>query len=67
MNHQDHIIQSWHDNAAAFPTPMPWYFRTLASWLEAVQTSGLTLESLREPLHPETGRPASLILVAKKA
>lgn len=52
---------------ALFPTPMPWYFRTLASWLEAVQTSGLTLESLREPLHPETGRPASLILVAKKA
>lgn len=49
-----------------FPTPMPWYFRTVTAWLEAIQAAGLTLKTLLEPLHPETARPASLILGTKK-
>jgi 2-polyprenyl-3-methyl-5-hydroxy-6-metoxy-1,4-benzoquinol methylase len=48
-----------------FAEPMPWYFRTLQSWLDAVREAGFQLVSLREPMHPATGRPASLLLVAE--
>jgi 2-polyprenyl-3-methyl-5-hydroxy-6-metoxy-1,4-benzoquinol methylase len=43
---------------------MPWYFRTLGAWLELLQAAGFTLQSLREPLHPESLQPASLLLEA---
>lgn len=45
-----------------FAAPMPWYFRTLASWTAILAAAGYALADLREPLHPNTGRPASLIL-----
>lgn len=44
-------------------TPMPWYFRTIGGWIDLVSRDWV-LESLREPVHPETGRPASLLLTA---
>ncbi|HYC04979.1 MAG TPA: class I SAM-dependent methyltransferase [Azospirillaceae bacterium] len=43
--------------------PMPWYFRTVASWLRLVSTDW-RLESLDEPLNPLTRRPASLLITA---
>lgn len=43
--------------------PMPWYFRTIGSWIRVVSTDWQLL-SLSEPLHPDTRRPASLILTA---
>jgi 2-polyprenyl-3-methyl-5-hydroxy-6-metoxy-1,4-benzoquinol methylase len=45
-----------------FAAPMPWYFRTLASWTAVLAAAGYAPVELREPLHPNTGRPASLIL-----
>ena len=48
-----------------FAEPMPWYFRTLQSWLDALREAGFRLADLREPVHPGTGRPASLLLVAE--
>ena len=51
----------------AFPEPMPWYFRTLASWLADLDAAGYVLESLREPAHPDTARPLSLLLQARAA
>lgn len=45
-----------------FAAPMPWYFRTLESWMDVIMTAGYGLADLREPVHPHTGRPASLIL-----
>lgn len=45
-----------------FAAPMPWYFRTLASWTAVLASAGYALADLREPPHPNTGRPASLIL-----
>jgi SAM-dependent methyltransferase len=48
-----------------FAEPMPWYFRTLQSWLDALREAGFRLDSLREPVHPGTGLPASLLLVAE--
>ena len=48
--------------ALPFPAAMPWYFRTVGGWLAAVREAGLELAELAEPLHPETGRPLSLLL-----
>ena len=45
-----------------FPASMPWFFRTLESWLGAAHEAGLRLERLDEPTHRETGRPLSLLL-----
>lgn len=56
---------SWAGFGADFSDPAPWYFRTLESWVALLVASGLRLGALREPVHPTTGRPASLILVAE--
>ncbi|NHZ35829.1 class I SAM-dependent methyltransferase [Massilia rubra] len=56
---------SWAGFSDAFSDPAPWYFRTLASWLSLFRESGLTLVDLREPAHPESGVPLSLILVGE--
>ena len=45
-----------------FPESMPWYFRTLGSWMDELAAAGLVVRGVREPLHPETGRPLSLLL-----
>ena len=50
--------------AGEFPEPMPWYFRTLESWCELLRRSGFRIETLREPAHPDTGEPLSLLLEA---
>jgi 2-polyprenyl-3-methyl-5-hydroxy-6-metoxy-1,4-benzoquinol methylase len=42
--------------------PMPWYFRTLNSWIRELTSAGWRISELKEPLHPLTGKPASLIL-----
>ena len=43
-------------------SPMPWYFRTLGSWIGALRDGGWRVTDLREPLDPRTGRPLSLVL-----
>jgi 2-polyprenyl-3-methyl-5-hydroxy-6-metoxy-1,4-benzoquinol methylase len=48
-----------------FAEPMPWYFRTLASWMDALRDGGFHLTAIREPIHPETSQPASLLMVAE--
>ncbi|WP_110994414.1 class I SAM-dependent methyltransferase [Pseudomonas sichuanensis] len=45
--------------------PMPWYFRTLASWLKALEMAGFRLLELHEPQHPQSALPQSLLLVAQ--
>ncbi|WP_425327482.1 class I SAM-dependent methyltransferase [Pseudomonas nitroreducens] len=45
-----------------FSAPMPWFFRTLESWLALLAASGWRLRQLREPRHPDTGKPCSLLL-----
>ena len=52
---------------AAFPEPMPWFYRTLGSWTRVLRDSGYRLREAREPAHPETGEPLSLLLVAEVA
>lgn len=48
-----------------FPEPMPWYFRTVGSWVEQVSRAGWHLLECNEPLHPETRRPLSLLLICE--
>jgi 2-polyprenyl-3-methyl-5-hydroxy-6-metoxy-1,4-benzoquinol methylase len=55
---------SWAGFSNQFSDPAPWYFRTLGGWVQLFRRSGLRLLTLREPTHPATGRPASVIFVA---
>lgn len=45
--------------------PMPWYFRTLSSWLNALDMADFALAGLQEPQHPQSPVPQSLLLVAE--
>lgn len=56
---------SWAGFSSAFSEPAPWYFRTLESWIRLLHVSGLRLGEMREPLHPTSQKPASVILVAQ--
>jgi SAM-dependent methyltransferase len=56
---------SWAGFNDGFTDPPPWYFRTLGSWIALYARHGLRLQELREPLHPKTGKPASLILIGQ--
>ena len=49
----------------AFDEPMPWYFRTLASWIATLDEADWTLSSLSEPRHPDTGDLLSLLLTCR--
>jgi 2-polyprenyl-3-methyl-5-hydroxy-6-metoxy-1,4-benzoquinol methylase len=55
---------SWDGFGSAFTDPAPWYFRTLESWVRLFDRHGLRLRELREPLHPATGKPASVLFTA---
>lgn len=55
---------SWAGFSSDFTDPAPWYFRTLASWLELFRRHRLRLLQLREPLDPRSQRPASVIFIA---
>jgi 2-polyprenyl-3-methyl-5-hydroxy-6-metoxy-1,4-benzoquinol methylase len=46
----------------SFAESMPWYYRTMSSWLAEITRANLRLVHIDEPLHPETGRPLSLLL-----
>ncbi len=53
--------------ATALPAAMPYYFRTLAAWHQVLADAGLRVSAMRAPVHPETGKPLSLILMAHAA
>ena len=46
-----------------FKESMPWYYRTMGSWVSELAAADLQLTALHEPLNPEDARPLSLILV----
>ncbi|NUR32804.1 MAG: class I SAM-dependent methyltransferase [Gemmatimonadaceae bacterium] len=48
--------------ALARPAPMPWYFRTTGSWLDAARAAQLVVDRLEEPIHPESRKALSLLL-----
>lgn len=57
---------SWNGMQRAFVQPYQWYFRTLGDWIALFRKADLELVELREPLHPQTLQPASVIFMLKK-
>jgi 2-polyprenyl-3-methyl-5-hydroxy-6-metoxy-1,4-benzoquinol methylase len=58
---------SWAGFSAEFTDPAPWYFRTMESWVKLFLDSGFRLLEIREPVHPLTRQPASVIFIAGRA
>jgi 2-polyprenyl-3-methyl-5-hydroxy-6-metoxy-1,4-benzoquinol methylase len=56
-------VESFAGFGAGFAQPMPWFFRTLESWLSLLNATGWRLQWLQEPLHPESEQPVSLLLL----
>ena len=56
---------SWAGFSEKFSDPAPWYFRTMESWETLLADSGFRILETREPVHPETGKPASVIFIAE--
>ncbi|MDO8827202.1 class I SAM-dependent methyltransferase [Methylophaga sp.] len=54
---------SWAGFGSDFIDPAPWFFRTLESWVTLFSANGLQLLEMREPMHPETNKPASVIFI----
>lgn len=57
---------SWAGFSDDFQDAPPWYFRTVASWIALFESHGLRVVGMREPLHPRTGKPVSLILAGQR-
>ncbi len=57
----------WDGCGPDFTDPAPWYFRTLESWQRLFADNGLRLLEMREPQHPKTRIPASIIFIAAKS
>lgn len=55
---------NWGPCGGAFAEPIPWYFRSLASWQSLLAQSGFGRVQVQEPKHPETGVALSYVLVA---
>jgi 2-polyprenyl-3-methyl-5-hydroxy-6-metoxy-1,4-benzoquinol methylase len=58
---------SWTGFSADFSDPAPWYFRTLESWIKLFVGNGFRLREVREPLHPKTQKPASVVFIGEMA
>jgi len=57
---------SWTGFNDDFVDPPPWYFRTIEDWISLLVGSGLRVHSVREPMNPETGKPASIIFDVRR-
>lgn len=57
---------SWAGFSDDFQDAPPWYFRTVSSWIALFARHCLQLAEMREPLHPRTGKPVSLILAGTR-
>ncbi len=54
---------SWNGFSNDFSDPAPWFFRTMESWVALFLNCGYKIAELKEPLHPVTQKPASVIFV----
>ena len=55
-------VESFAGFEGHFSQPMPWYFRSLASWAAVLTNSGFHIHTLSEPLDQKSGRPLSLLM-----
>ncbi|ANE50191.1 class I SAM-dependent methyltransferase [Flavisolibacter tropicus] len=56
---------SWTGLKQPFVLPYQWYFRTLQDWCQLFINAGFKIEEIREPVHPQTLKPLSLLFVLK--
>ena len=56
---------SWNGMKRDFALPYQWYFRTMEDWVKLFSASGFHLLEMREPLHPETCKPLSVIFILR--
>ena len=53
---------SWNGMKRNFEQPYQWYFRTLEDWMHLF-ASGYHVTAIKEPVHPETKKPLSVIFI----
>lgn len=58
---------SWVGFSPDFSNPAPWYFRTIQSWIKLFVDSGFRLCEVREPIHPNTQNPVSMIFIGERS
>lgn len=58
---------SWDGFGPDFTDPAPWYFRTLENWDNLFTDNGFRVCERLEPIHPKTGKPASVIFIGEPA
>jgi hypothetical protein len=58
-------IETFAQMGNGFVARMPYYFRTFSHWIEQISAAHLAVVHCREPLDAETGRPLSLLIVAR--
>lgn len=56
---------SWKGMKRDFVLPYQWYFRTMQDWIQLFSACGFHLVELREPLHPQTKKPLSVIFILR--
>ncbi len=56
---------SWQGFSPEFTDPAPWYFRTMDSWISLFEENDFEVTLIKEPIHPQTGSPASVIIVGR--
>ncbi|MEL6165348.1 MAG: methyltransferase domain-containing protein [Cyanobacteria bacterium J06628_3] len=54
----------WNSFKSEFKQAAPWYFRKLETWINLLKSAGFSILECREPIHPKTQKPASIILIA---
>ena len=55
-------VETFSSLAPELAAPMPWYFRTLASWIDVLLDAGFIMTELEEPRHPDGELPLSLLM-----
>jgi 2-polyprenyl-3-methyl-5-hydroxy-6-metoxy-1,4-benzoquinol methylase len=49
-----------------WPESMPWYFRTVGSWIGMFARAGYEVAEVREPLYPDRPGPASMLFICRR-
>jgi SAM-dependent methyltransferase len=56
--------EDWAGLKRPFTHPFQWYSRTVSAWVNTCVSAGFSIQQLSEPLHPQTGKPLSLVITA---
>ena len=59
-------VETFEGMGDGYSSSMPWFYRTMGSWLKEIGSAGLSLIDIKEPLNPKTGKPFSLLMTTAK-